>query len=249
MNHSGETIGGLDCQIVDFPGNNKPEILVVLCHGFGAPGDDLVPIGFEVANEISRRGKESAPSIRFVFPAAPLSLDSVGMYGGRAWWHLDLEKFQAAIDSGEERDLRQQTPPELPAAREQLLQVIEQVLDATGLSSNSLILGGFSQGSMLTTDVALRMETNPAGLFVWSGNLLNEDEWRDLAPNRKDLKVYQSHGTQDPILSFQGAIRLRDMLLDSEIDVEFFQFPGIHTIPREAIGRLADRLMALKASS
>ena len=49
--------------------------IVVLVHGFGAPGDDLVPLADEI----------SAPAgTRFVFPAAPLSLGP----DSRAWWMI-----------------------------------------------------------------------------------------------------------------------------------------------------------------
>ena len=54
---------------------------VVLCHGFGAPGDNLVWIGDQLWREAGL-----AASTAFVFPAGPLSLDSVGLRGSRAWW-------------------------------------------------------------------------------------------------------------------------------------------------------------------
>jgi phospholipase/carboxylesterase len=52
---------------------------------------------------------------------------------------------------------------------------------------------------------------------------------------RKDLPVFQSHGTQDPILPFAIAERLRHVLDDAGMRVSFTQFDGGHGIPPEAM--------------
>ena len=72
-------LGELNCHVVEYAGT-KPEVVVVLCHGFGAPGTDLVSIGDEMLSARSQfQGR-----VRFYFPHAPLSLGG-GMAGGRAW--------------------------------------------------------------------------------------------------------------------------------------------------------------------
>ncbi len=55
--------------------------VVVLLHGFGAPGDDLVGLWRSFA---APRGT------RYVFPEAPIALGHQ-YAGGRAWWWIDLE--------------------------------------------------------------------------------------------------------------------------------------------------------------
>ena len=70
MHQSQETWGGLDCIIVDqLPSGRVPQALVILAHGFGAPGTDLVGLA-EVLFELE---PQLAEGIRFVFPAARLS--------------------------------------------------------------------------------------------------------------------------------------------------------------------------------
>ena len=239
MNLQSATFGGLSSVLVDqIPQGEKPELVVIICHGFGAPGTDLVSIG----SELLQLNPELAGRIRFVFPAAPLSLDDIGMFGGRAWWHLDIERLTRAIETGELRDLRNDLPEDLPRARQMLQSLIEEVQEATGLPTSRLVLGGFSQGSMLATDVALRLPEAPAALCIWSGALMCESIWRELAANRGTLAVLQSHGRQDPILPFQGGLWLRDMLREAGVDVEFIEFDGVHTIPVEAIRRFAELL-------
>ena len=49
MNVYSKTLGGLSCQVVDvLPDTQAPQLVVVLCHGFGAPGTDLVPLAGEL---------------------------------------------------------------------------------------------------------------------------------------------------------------------------------------------------------
>jgi len=100
-------------------------------------------------------------------------------------------------------------------------------------------LGGFSQGSMLATEVTLNLDENPAGLVILSGTLLHEDVWRERATHHKSLRVLQSHGTDDQILPFAGAGWLRDMLNHAGADVEFIPFAGGHEIPHDVLNRLS----------
>tara|TARA_B100000029_G_scaffold437455_1_gene452674 strand:- start:155 stop:922 length:768 start_codon:yes stop_codon:yes gene_type:complete len=237
-----QTIGCLDCVVVDTtdPGTT-PDLAIVLCHGFGAPGTDLVGIGPELCQAAPRL----AGRTRFVFPAAPLSLAGHGMPGARAWWHLDIEALNAAIATGTFRDQRETTPDGLEDAREMLTEVVEQVRVESGLDHSQVVLGGFSQGSMIATDVALRLPQPPAALCIWSGTLLCESTWREWADKRGAMRVVQSHGRTDPILPFDAAVWLRDLLIGAGIEVDFHEFPGVHTIPREAIDRTAALMSSL----
>ncbi len=80
------------------------------------------------------------------------------------------------------------------------------------LAPSKLVIGGFSQGAMLATDVALRSDIPLAGLCLFSGTLIAEQEWVVSAPNRRGLRVSLSHGQSDAILPFTAAERLRDFL-------------------------------------
>ena len=54
--------------------------------------------------------------------------------------------------------------------------------------------------------------------------------------------MFQSHGRTDPILPFAAAEWLRDLLDDSGLEVEFLEFPGVHTIPMEAVEKMGSLL-------
>jgi phospholipase/carboxylesterase len=239
MNLKTEKIGGLDCTIVDaLPAGKAPTQIVVLCHGFGAPATDLVPLG----PELLHLNRNLAGKVRFIFPAAPLSLDSLGMPGSRAWWPLDVEKVTRAYMTGEYRELRNEMPPGLPEARQLLTKLIDEVAQQAEVPQSAFVLGGFSQGAMIMTDVALRLTTAPSALCVLSGTMLMEDEWSDLASKRGPMRVLQSHGKQDPILPFAAAEWLRELFVAAGFDVDFIPFQGPHTIPASAMERMADML-------
>lgn len=235
-------VGKLVCRTVDsMEEGTQPEVAVVLCHGFGAPGTDLVPLATEVLSAIP----EIKHKVQFFFPEAPMSLQPYGYGNGRAWWMIDMFALQNAMERGDFRDLESSEPEGLPEARSVLLESLEEIRKMTGLGWNKIVLGGFSQGSMLTTDITLRLPENPAGLVIYSGTLLNREEWTKLAPNRAGLNVVQSHGRQDPILPFTGAEALRDVLTEAGLDVDFLPFPGVHTITSEGLYKLVEMVRGL----
>src|SRR5215510_12315772 len=162
---------------------------------------------------------------------------------GRAWWEIDLDRISAARSPQAIRRLSQHTPEGLIPARRAILGLVEELARQGGGAVSRMVLGGFSQGAMVTTDVALRLEEAPAGLLIFSGSLICEPEWRKRAPSRRGLEVFQSHGTQDPLLPFERAVALRDLLIEGGLDVDFLSFPGVHTIPAEALQRAADFLV------
>lgn len=228
-------LGGLSTRVVDaLPEDVQPELAVVLCHGFGASGSDLVSL----APELMQASEKLAGAARFYFPEAPLDLSSMGMWGSRAWWMIDIMALNQALADNSFRDRTRNDRPEgMLEARAMLLQLVEEVKAETGLPTSRIALGGFSQGSMVTLDAALQLEENPACVIAWSGTLLNEEEWRERGKLHKGLRVFQSHGRQDPLLSYAWAEDLRDVLIEGGAEVDFLPFNGPHTIPAEAIPR------------
>lgn len=213
------TLGGLTTRI---SGEGDGPI-VVLLHGFGAPGDDLVSLADVI---------EAPAGTRFVFPAAPNKLEG-GWGDARAWWMIDMEALEEALESGKERDLTRQVPEGLAEARARLTALVDELPGKLG--AGPLVLGGFSQGAMLSTDVALHIERPLAGLILMSGTYLAEHEWQPLMARRAGLRVFQSHGTGDPILPYKNAELLRDALGAAGAWVDWVSFKGAHTIPPAVI--------------
>ncbi len=197
--------------------------VVVLLHGFGAPGTDLV--GLWRVLDVPRE-------VRFVFPKAPIVLG--GMPGGldsRAWWNLDLEGVQRALARGEPRDLSGGLPDGLAEAHDLVVELLDALAEHHGAAPERTVLGGFSQGAMLSTDVVLRRARPFAGLVVLSGTLLARETWTPLMADRAGLPVFVSHGRTDPLLPFAGAEALHGLFTAAELASEFHAFSGQHEIP------------------
>lgn len=232
-----ERFGELECTVLGPVASARaPRFCVILCHGFGAPGTDLVALGPDLAALCP----EHAGDVLFVFPQGPLDLGKMGLQGARAWWMIDIERFQRAIDQPEKMArFRRAVPEGMPQSSQLLQALVRDVERQTGIPIGRTLLGGFSQGSMVMTEVALRLAMRPAALCVFSGTLVAQDEWQTLAQKRGPLPVFQSHGYFDSILPFSGAEALRDLLTRAGLPVEFVPFDGPHTIPYEALERLA----------
>lgn len=229
-------LGDLVCRVVSGGAMDAASLAVVLCHGYGAPGTDLVGIG----GEILRARPDFAGKVAFFFPEAPHVAEANPM-DGRAWWQINILELEQ-IARSEPRRLSTETPDGMPEARRRLMALVDDVASKTGLGTGQIALGGFSQGSMLATDVALRLEEAPAFLSIFSGTLLTEDQWARRAQGRAGLRVLQSHGRQDPLLPFAAAERLRDLLSEAGLVVDFIPFFGGHTIPQEALMKLMDEI-------
>ena len=121
---------------------------------------------------------------------------------------IDIERFQRSFGDPEKMArFRRGVPEGMPESSHLMQELVSEVHRRLKIPPARTVLGGFSQGSMVTTDVALRLSERPAGLCVFSGTLVAEDEWKVLAQKRGPLPVLQSHGTFDPILPYAGAER------------------------------------------
>jgi phospholipase/carboxylesterase len=211
--------GGLDRQ-----GSGEGP-LVVLLHGFGAPGDDLVALW---------RYLNVPDEVRFLFPAAPLK--------------LDMERVTQARDQGQWDELSQEIPRGLSPARTQMQDVLSFAIESLAVPSQSLVLGGFSQGAMLSTDLVLHSDIPFAGLALLSSTLIAKHEWLTRLPHRQGLPVFQSHGTDDPILAFSMAQQLREHIQLAGLPVSWVEFRGGHEIPIQVLEGLGTFLQSVLCS-
>ena len=213
-------------------GSESRGMTVVLLHGFGAPGDDLAGLADAI---------RVPPGTTLVFPEALHDLGDLAgpMYrGARAWWMIDFAKLEVAIRTGTIRELPNEIPEGLDEARASVIELLDVLEKQEDISLDRLVLGGFSQGAMLTMDVALRSERKIAGLVLLSGSYIAEREWKPRMSARKGTPVFQSHGATDPILPFAVAEQLRDELGKAGLAVDFHRFPGGHGIPPNVMDEL-----------
>jgi phospholipase/carboxylesterase len=157
---------------------------------------------------------------------------------------IDIAEIQQRVAQGRMAELASRVPEGLSEARSVLAEALDALEAECGVPSSRVVLGGFSQGSMLSCDFALNDERPLAGLVLFSSTLLCRDDWQRLAPKRKGLPVLQSHGRADPVLPFALAEQQRDLLLEAGLDVEFIAFNGGHGIApsgTEALSRFVNQ--------
>jgi len=207
------------------------KLLVVLMHGFGAPGDDLVPLGQAL----------DLPEARFVFLEAPEPMPPP--YPGRMWWMIDIGRFENAMRTGNVEDLEKAEPEGMRAASEAAGEALKAVRKA--YPEGKLVVGGFSQGSMVALDQAATTDLEMAGLVLLSSTLLARDRWFPTLNARQGLPCFQSHGSEDPVLPFVQAQRLRAQLEGAGLAVDWHGFRGGHGIPPEILAGLKAFLQGL----
>ncbi|MCA9645533.1 MAG: hypothetical protein KC492_32810, partial [Myxococcales bacterium] len=116
------SFGGLGVRLSALRPGETPRGLVVLMHGFGASGSDLVPLGRQIP---------TPPGVRYACSEAPLVLDP--LFDARAWWPIDVVALERAMARGEHRDRTQEEPPELAAVSTQLERCLNEMQEALGM--------------------------------------------------------------------------------------------------------------------
>jgi phospholipase/carboxylesterase len=189
--------------------------VVVLLHGFMGCTEDLAPFA-----------RSLGLNARFVFPEGPVDLAPQGRRG-RAWWPNDTEGTRPHAKGP--RDLSEFVPHGLSRARRALENLLASL--ASEAESGPIFLGGFSQGAMLSCDLALRTTHPIAGLVLFSGTRIAHAEWCRLYSGRRALRVFISHGRYDDDLSFGVAEAFQGELAAAGWDVTWLPFDGGHEVP------------------
>jgi phospholipase/carboxylesterase len=152
-----------------------PRALVMLLHGYAMRPEDLEPFAHSLR----------IPA-EFYFPRGPQAAPN----GARAWWPIDEERRSAQLAVGP-RDLAEEFPAHRPAARADLL----RCLAAARASHPGLpvVLGGFSQGGMLSCDSVLVGGAAVDALVMLSASRIAFEEWQPQRARLRDLPVLLSH--------------------------------------------------------
>ena len=225
------------------PTKCDPSCLVVLCHGYGAPGSDLVGLFEDILHYLP----EDASKPAFLFPEGPVDLEDEGMVGARAWWRLNMAQLMQMSATNSFDKMRDAVPVGIDVAREKLCNCIDQCRELYQWPNLPVVLGGFSQGAMLTVDTALRGAVSPVvGLLVFSGALVCESLWRKAATTKPiSVPFVQSHGLVDQILPISTGRWLHQLLQDVGCVGQLAEFNGPHTVPSDSLQSTAKLLCAL----
>jgi phospholipase/carboxylesterase len=204
----------------------------VLIHGFGASAEGWMPFTATIRLPEDRR---------FVMPEGPeTTRPPEGPFGGRAWWALGLDRYRRPGD--QLPDLSQQDPPGLTASTRSIRRLLDELAAAGGYARARQVVAGYSQGAMVTADLAFTTDEPLEAIVLLSPTIVNERAWRAGMPRRRGLRVFVSHGRQDDILPFDLADRLQHAMREAGLRVTWVPFEGGHDIPMPVVDRLNDFL-------
>lgn len=191
----------------------KPRRLVLLLHGLGADGNDLIGLAPYWAQLL--------PEAEFLAPDAPFPCDMAPF--GYQWYSVQ--------DRGPEAQLAG-----VRAAAPILDAFIDDALAARGLSDRDLALVGFSQGTVMSLFVGLRRAQPPAGIIGFSGRLVAPELLADEIAARPPVLL--AHGTEDPMIPFAAMGEAEAALKAADVAVETVTCPGTaHGIDEQGLTR------------
>ncbi|MES3038720.1 MAG: serine esterase [Bdellovibrionota bacterium] len=194
---------------------------VFMFHGYGADANDLSVLAHEI---------QTKSQWNWIFPGGPIKIPIGPNWTGSAWWNIDINRWQNTPANGD-YDLSNETSPEAPKTREQVLNFIAD----HKIPWNKIVLGGFSQGGMLAADIYLHAPETPKGLLLFSTALVNKPVWKELVPKRAGGTFYISHGKSDPVIHVNNSQRLFNLLQQGGLKGKLELFDGVHSIPPQVI--------------
>lgn len=181
--------------VLRWAATDKPELLVVLCHGVGADASQMDVFVDACAPDL--------PAAAFLAPDGPEPYD--GGAPGRQWFSL-RDRSPAALDAGARR-----TAPLLDA-------MIDAECERLGLPPDRVALAGFSQGAMMVLHAGLRRIPPPLAIVAASGALL---ETPDLATEiTGHPPVLLIHGESDNVVPFARSVAAAAALRRLHIPIE-----------------------------
>jgi len=176
--------------------------LVVLCHGVGADGHDLIDLAPQWARAL--------PDAVFVAPDAPERYDSAPM--GRQWFSLQ-DRTPTVLDAAARRSA--------PA----LLAYIDAELARAGLPADAVALMGFSQGAMMVLYAGLRRRPPPRGILAFSGALLDTPGLAGECTGHPPVLLV--HGREDEVVPFARGPQAESVLGGLGMPVQSVWCPGL----------------------
>ena len=201
------------------PAKGQATHLVVLCHGYGADGNDLIGL----APHLQR----ALPTAAFVAPHAPERCT----VGGAGYQWFPLSRFdQHELARGVE------------AAGPSLDAFLDSELKRLNLGGDRLALIGFSQGTMMALHVGLRRKRAPLAIVGFSGLLASPDKTPKFETAGPPILL--THGDADQTIPFPAMFQTAIALGDAGLAVRWHVSSGVaHGIDAAALA-IAGRFLA-----
>jgi phospholipase/carboxylesterase len=191
----------------------SPSFTIIWMHGLGADGHDFEPLVPELL-------ETGMPSLRFVFPHAPVRPVTINNgYQMRAWYDIVAIDRRATEDTGG-----------IKASGDAITALIHRE-NERGIDNKQIALAGFSQGGAMALHTALRHPDPLAGVIALSCYLPLAREFATVrhAANAA-TPIFMAHGSQDPVVPFGLGDESRRALQSAGYAVEWHAYPMPHSL-------------------
>ena len=217
MNIKEKIIGELKTIVVepDIIVENNDTNLIIVLHGYGANMNDLVSLSENIGD-----GKSI-----FVFPNAPFEFQLSYQLYGYAWI------FPPTMDSEE-------MPESMTESIDKLMVAVDILIEDYNIKLPNVILGGFSQGAMMSASFGLIRPDIFKGIFMLSGMLLGESYLVSNIQSDNGQRVFVSHGEFDSLVPFSNLNKIVKFLESYGYSPEFHQYPMGHELSPQSINDL-----------
>ena len=190
---------------------NKPQQVIVLCHGYGGDGKDI--------STLAINWQRFLPEAIFLCPNAP-EICAVNPQGYQ-WFDLSSDKEELIL----EKSL---------IAEEKLNTFIDQILNDFQLEPNNLALVGFSQGCMVSIQIALKKKKQISCLIGYSGKVINQKHLSDNIHSKP--KIFLMHGANDTLVPPTHLLEAKEYLAKHGLKIKTKMFKDCeHRIPVEGV--------------
>ena len=200
---------------------SNPDFSIIWMHGLGADGHDFEPLVPELL-------ETSTPSLRFVFPHAPLRPVTINNgYQMRAWYDIvGIDRRSAEDFTG----IRESAGAVTALIRAE---------NARGVASSRIVLAGFSQGGALALHLATRFGEKLAGVIALSCYLpLAKEFATERSSANLATPIFMAHGSEDPVVPFSMGDESRRVLEGTGYRVEWHQYTMPHSLCAEEVADL-----------
>ena len=203
MNYSLNTI------ILEPLSKGKAKNAVILCHGYGGDGKDI--------SILASYWRAHLPDTIFICPDAP-------------------EKCAASPTGFQWFDLVDQTPEQILSkslvAENKLNKLIDEVKEKNKLLANQIVIGGFSQGCMISLQTGIKRKDTINSIIGYSGRIIDTDH---LGKNIfSKPKIILMHGERDQIVPINSLLEAKDFFNKNNYKIETQIFKNCeHRIPTE----------------
>mgnify|MGYP001317938329 CR=1 FL=1 len=189
--------------------NKKPENAVILCHGYGGDGKDI--------SLLASYWRAYLQDTVFICPDAPEKCAASPT--GFQWFDL--------MDQSQEQILSKSL-----VAEKKLNDLIDEVKLQNNLVANQIIIGGFSQGCMLSLQTGIKRKDKINSIIGYSGKIIDTDHLSKNINSRPNIILM--HGDSDQVVTIDAFLEAKDFFAKNKYIIETKIFENCeHRIPTE----------------